>query len=44
MKLKNYNIVQKIAIVLVCLVVFNFITPTYVSNASLGGVLFSPIK
>lgn len=44
MKIRINKIIQKIAIVLICLLMFNFIAPTYVSNADVGGVLFSPIK
>ena len=44
MKIKANKITQKIAIVLICLLMFNFIAPTHVSNADVGGVLFSPIK
>lgn len=44
MKIRTNKIIQKIAIVLICLLMFNFIAPVYVSNASIGGVLFSPIK
>ncbi len=44
MKFRTNKIIQKIAIVLICLLMFNFIAPTYVSNADVGGVLFSPIK
>lgn len=44
MKLKNNKAMQKIVLVLICLLMFNFIAPTYISNASVGGVLFSPIK
>ena len=44
MKIRTNKIMQKIAIVLICLLMFNFIAPTYVSNADVGGVLFSPIK
>lgn len=45
MKQKFNKTVQKIALILVCILSFNFIAPTYVSNAaSIGGVLFKPIK
>lgn len=44
MKLKNHSIIQKIALILVCLIVINFIMPTNVSNADIGGVLFTPVK
>lgn len=44
MKLKSNKTIQKIIIILTCLVSFNFIVPTHVSNAGLGGVLFNPIK
>ncbi len=44
MKLKFNKTIQKIIIILTCLVSFNFIVPTHVSNAGLGGVLFTPIK
>lgn len=44
MKLKSNKVIQKIALILICLLTFNFIAPTYTSNASFGGVLLSPIK
>lgn len=44
MKLKSNKVIQKIALILICLLIFNFIAPTYTSQASFGGVLFSPIK
>lgn len=44
MKQKNNKTAQKIALILICILSFNFIAPTYVSNADIGGVLFSPIK
>lgn len=44
MKLKSNKVIQKIALILICLLIFNFIAPTYVSNADIGGALFSPIK
>lgn len=44
MKLKNSNLIQKIALILICLLIFNFVVPTHISNADFGGVLFTPIK
>ena len=44
MKQKFNKTVQKIALILVCILSFNFIAPTYISNSDVGGVLFSPIK
>ena len=44
MKLKPSKIIQKIALILVCLLTLNFIAPIYISNADFGGVLASPFK
>ena len=44
MKQKLNRTIQKIALILVCITTLNFIAPTQVSNASLGGVLFNPMK
>lgn len=44
MKQKLNRTVQKIALILVCITTLNFIAPTQISNAGLGGVLFDPIK
>ena len=45
MKQKLNKTIQKIALVLVCILTLNFIVPSHISNASsIGGALFSPIK
>ena len=44
MKQKLNKTIQKIALILICILSLNFIAPTQVSNAGVGGVLFSPIK
>lgn len=41
-KVTNNNIVQKIAITILIVLSFNFITPTF-SRADFGGVLFGPV-
>lgn len=44
MKQKLNKTIQKIALILVCITTLNFIAPTQISNADIGGALFSPIK
>ena len=44
MKQKLNKTIQKIALILVCITTLNFIAPTQISNAGVGGVLFNPMK
>lgn len=44
MKQKANKIAQKIAIIIVCIISMNFIAPTYIANADVGGALFRPVK